>query len=174
MPILSDEITGESAVLSALSPKALTRQMESVEDFIRSQTNNTFHERESRLTAEISGGVVVASSEFYSAGDRVEIINGINHGLYDVLSVENGVMTLDRPLRGSMPVTMYRIVYPISVQDGVLTLLEYKNDKNVKRREGIKNESISRHSVGYEDVNGAGGYPERLLSFLDGYRRARF
>lgn len=177
MVIISDQQVADSPVLAGLSATLLQGQCEALEAFIRSETNNKFHVRESRLRATIQGGKLKGQSDWILEGDRVEILEGFNAGLYNVESYENGIFTLDSALRGSGEVTVYLVRYPKDILSGLLGLLEYQNDPKVQRSKNLSSETISRHSVTYESLQGENAifdFPARLFGFLANYYRARF
>lgn len=67
------------------------------------------------------------------------------------------------------------VVYPPDIKIGVIGLMKWELTNRDKV--GIASETISRHSVTYADANGdsyLNGYPKALMSFLKGYRKARF
>lgn len=67
------------------------------------------------------------------------------------------------------------IVYPADIKMGVIGLLKW--DITLRGKVGIASETLSRHSVTYQDMTGGNaemGYPKSLLGFLRPYMRARF
>lgn len=67
------------------------------------------------------------------------------------------------------------VTFPPDVQEGALQMLIY--DQTVKKKTGIKSESLSRHNVTYFDMDGENsiiGYPKALIGFLKPYMKARF
>ena len=75
---------------------------------------------------------------------------------------------------------LHRVAYPPDVVMGCVDILRYKLSRagqNAADRAGIASETISRHSVtfsGEDAYSGILGVPERLVRFLDRYRKARF
>ncbi len=66
------------------------------------------------------------------------------------------------------------IVYPDDIKLGVVRLIEW--DEKMRSKVGVQSESISRHSVTYQDQtsNTINGYPAHLMGFLKPYMKARF
>lgn len=66
------------------------------------------------------------------------------------------------------------IVYPDDIKMGVVRLIEW--DEKMRSKVGVQSESISRHSVTYQDQtsNTINGYPAHLMGFLKPYMKARF
>lgn len=66
------------------------------------------------------------------------------------------------------------IVYPDDIKMGVVRLIEW--DEKMRSKVGVQSESISRHSVTYQDQtsNTINGYPAHLMGFLRPYMKARF
>ena len=67
-----------------------------------------------------------------------------------------------------------RVIYPESVQEGVLNMLKWEFE--MRSKTGIKSETLSRHSVTYFDMdasNSLDGYPASIVGFLDPYYQMR-
>ena len=64
--------------------------------------------------------------------------------------------------------------YPSDVRLGVIGMLIWDIEKRDKI--GISSETISRHSVTYNNatINSVGGYPDAVIAFLKPYVKARF
>lgn len=173
------EIVSGSSILQELPETTFALQVSALETAIRKHTNNSFRVRGSSVEGEVTedGGLAVHSWH-YRVGDRVEVVNGPDSGLYWVESIGPQLITLNEPL-AEYPhrVTLWKVKYPDDVILGALRILEWSNDPKAQSTEGKDSESLSRHSVSYRaDYNAVGvlGYPARLTGFLKRYMRARF
>lgn len=65
--------------------------------------------------------------------------------------------------------------WPADIKLGAMELIKW--DLDMRDKQGIASETISRHSVSYVDTNAGAnalGYPKSMLGFLKPYMRARF
>ena len=152
----------------------ITAQLEAIEAVIRAYTNNNFQARGVRLCGPSQGRRVYGSPLFFTAGDTVQITSdgGINDGLYQVVEVAADGLQLDRDLQriGKNLVTQVR--YPADVAQCAVDLYRWKQDRGDKV--GVKSETISRHSVTYEDsATLYMGYPVGILNGLKLHKKAR-
>ena len=84
-------------------------------------------------------------------------------------------ITVDRDLFSIDHNLVTKVEYPADVQEGVINLLQWEIEN--RQKVGIKQETLSRHSVTYFDQdanNQVMGYPVALLGFLAPYIKARF
>lgn len=149
-------------------------QIKAIESLIRDYTHNNFQNRKVRFRADISGGAIAASCSYLKAGDNVQISESMNDGTYTVAS-SGDTITLMEDVYDEKDNLITKVEYPAAVRAGVKALLTWKATGGEKV--GIKQESISRHSVTYydQDVNNTVmGYPVALMAFLEPYFRARF
>lgn len=150
----------------------LAEHLAALESAIRQETHNTFTERGFRHVTAIQGGVMLTPSLRILTGDTVQI----GEQLYTVLPDS---MLSPAPADTDSAV-LHRVAYPPDVVMGCVDILRYKLSKagqNAADRAGIASETISRHSVtfsGEDAYSGILGVPERLVRFLDRYRKARF
>lgn len=169
-------------------PDEVKRKILGIESAIRAYTNNDFTVRGARFYAPTLDGKLVGNSPYIKAGDRVQIVssgfldgdrlfvpNGMNNGLYDVLSVSEGITEVDGDLFTMDFNDVMLVRYPAAITSGVMDLLKWeaKGRENV----GVASESISRHSVSYyqfSDSEMLMGYPAALMGFLKPYMKARF
>ena len=120
----------------------------------------------------IQGGVLLTPSLRILTGDTVQI----GEQLYTVLPDS---MLSPAPADTDSAV-LHRVAYPPDVVMGCADILRYKLSRagqTAADRAGIASETISRHSVtfsGEDAYSGILGVPERLVRFLDRYRKARF
>lgn len=162
----------------------LQRKLNSVEQLIRAYTNNNFQNRAVRFEAASYGAELTANDKyaavfpFLKQGDTVEISQStanVNDGLYVVKTVNNASITVDRDLFTVDYNLVTKVFYPEDVQEGVINLLLWEVEN--RQKVGIKEETLSRHSVTYFDQdanNQIMGYPVALLDFLSPYIKARF
>ena len=155
----------------------IERKLKSIEQTIRSYTNNSFQNRCVRSEAMVHNNMlyVVESIPGLITGDTVQLSESLyNNGLYVVKEIEDNLITLDKELINESHILLTKVVYPDDVIDCCINLCEWE----VKNRGkvGVKSETLSRHSVTYfdQDVNNqVNGYPVSLLGCLKPYRKAR-
>lgn len=154
----------------------ITRKLSVIETAIRKYTNNNFQNRLIRFNASVENGVIKGSSPYLKSLDTIEISDGINKGLYTIISIDNGVETIE-PLYDYPLQLITKIEYPIDVIEGAIDLLDWELIQKGKELTGIASESISRHNVSYvqrTNDNTINGYPIELFNFCNQYKRARF
>lgn len=177
MIISVDELTAMTE-FSGQSAKTLERKLEAIESLIRSYTNNNFQNRHVRFEAESLGDRVFGTSSFLTVGDTVQITKSdVNDGLYVITEIDdNGeFIRLDKSLYRYPLNRVTKVEYPAVIQEGVINLLLWEIDN--RQKVGIKQETLSRHSVTYYDqdaTNSVMGYPKSLLGFLQPFMKARF
>ena len=152
----------------------LKTKLEAIETFIRgSYTNNKFYDRNVKYKAESSNNKILAVHPYLKVGDTIEIVEGPNIGLYVVKAISETEITLDKELFDCKSNYIVKVKYPADVKLGCLDMLEWVF--GAKSKVGLKSETISRHSVTYEDsASFVDGYPKSLLGFLEPYRKVRF
>ena len=154
----------------------ITRKLSVIESAIRKHTNNNFQNRLVRFNASIEGGVIKGTSPYLKALDTIEISDGVNKGLYTIISVGDEVKTIE-PLYDYPNQLITKIEYPIDVIEGAIDLLDWELIKQGKEQSNIASESISRHNVTYvqrTNENTISGYPIELFNFCNEYKKARF
>lgn len=147
--------------------------LEAIESIIRKYTNNNFQVRGIRFAGFSDGSNVYGSPRFFSVGDTVQISqSGVNDGLYTVVSVADDRLELEKPLFEASYNLVTKIQYPADVIQCALDLYKWKQTMGDKV--GVKSETLSRHSVTYEDsATLFMGYPVGILKGLSLYRKAR-
>ena len=156
----------------------LKKKLDALEIIVRKYTNNNFQNRNIRFLADSVGTILNGSSPFLKVGDTIQISESrVNDGLYVVQDVDltEGSITVDRDLLPVQFNLVTKVEYPVDVQMGVINLIKWENTHRDKV--GIKQESLSRHSVTYFDQdsnNQVMGYPVSLMGFLEHYKKARF
>lgn len=151
----------------------ITANLEAIESIIRKYTNNNFQMREIRFCGASDGFNVYGSPRFFSVGDTVQISgSGVNDGLYLVISVAEDRLVLNKPLFEAENNLVTKIKYPADVIQCAIDLYDWKRKNGDKV--GLKSETLSRHSVTYEDsATLFMGYPVGILKGLSLYRKAR-
>lgn len=151
----------------------VTIKLDAIEAVIRAYTNNNFQQRSVRFIGRSEDSCVYGHPQYFTGGDTVQISgSGVNDGLYVVKVVNDDHLELDKPL---LPVDMNlvtKINYPADVVQCAVDLYKWK--LNMGAKVGIKSETISRHSVTYEDsATLFMGYPVGILNGLNLHRKAR-
>lgn len=151
----------------------ITAKLDAIEAVIRKYTNNNFQVRNIRFFGHSEGFNVYGSPRFFSVGDTVQISqSGVNDGLYTVISVAEDRLVLDKPLFEASRNLVTKIKYFDDVIQCACDLYEWK--QNFGGKIGLKSETLSRHSVTYEDsATLFMGYPVGILKGLSLYRKAR-
>ena len=161
---------------NGLTADFLKMQLESIEQMIRKYTNNNFQNRNIRFLADSVGTILNGSSPFLAEGDTIQVSESrVNDGLYVIRSVDEGSVVVDRPLFTVDHNLVTKVEYPADVKVGVINLMKWEVTN--RNKVGVKQESISRHSVTYFDQDSSNqvmGYPVSLLGFLTPYMKARF
>ena len=151
----------------------ITTKMEAIEAVIRAYTNNNFQQRSVRFVGRSEDSCVYGSPRFFTVGDTVQISeSGVNDGLYVVTAIHDDRIEVDKHL---MPVgvnLVTKIKYPADVIQCAVDLFKWKQTMGDKV--GVKSETLSRHSVTYEDsATLYMGYPVGILNGLNLHRKAR-
>lgn len=157
-----------------LSDTAILARLESIESVIRRYTNNNFQVRGVRTTGESDGFHVHCEPGLLAIGDTVEISQtyGINDGLYTVVMVDKDGIMLDDVLLPCVHNLVTKVKYPSDVVQCAIDLFRW--NLNHGNKVGIKSETLSRHSVTYEDSSTLFmGYPTGILNGLRLYRKVR-
>jgi hypothetical protein len=115
-------------------------------------------------------------SPFLKVGDTVQVTESdVNDGLYLVSEIGEDSITVDKDLWEVAHNLVTKVEYPVDIRMGVINLLKW--EVTHRDKVGIKQETISRHSVTYYDQDAGNqvmGYPVSLLGFLELYKKARF
>ena len=145
-----------------------------VEQTIRAYTNNNFQNRGFRVQADIRAGVFMSESLIpFSVDDTVQVSESVfNSGLFTVSTADDQSFTVGEGTRDEIAVLVTKVEYPADVINCCVELMEWA--VNFAGKVGIKSETLSRHSVTYEDsATMFMGYPASLLGCLKPYRKAR-
>lgn len=149
-------------------------RLEAIETVIRAYTNNNFQQRGIRFAGHSDTTSVYGVPIHFCMGDTVQISSalGVNDGLYTVTAVAVDHIALDKALIPVETNLVTRIQYPADVIQCAVDLYKWKQTNGDKV--GIKSETISRHSVTYEDsATLFMGYPVGILNGLKLHRKAR-
>ena len=152
----------------------ITVKLKAIEAVIRAYTNNNFQQRGIRFAGNSSGMKVYGVPQYLDIGDTVQISGSeVNDGLYQVTDVGADFIQVDEFLLETVFNLVTKIKYPADVVQCAVDLFSWK--QNMGDKVGIKSETISRHSVTYEDsATLFMGYPVGILSGLSLHMKARF
>lgn len=145
-----------------------------VEQTIRAYTNNNFQNRDIRVQADIAAGVFMSESLIpFSVDDTVQVSGSkLNKGLFTVAETDDLTFMVNEDTRDEAGLLVTKIEYPADVVNCCVDLMEWA--VSFAGKVGIKSETLSRHSVTYEDsATMFMGYPASLLGCLKAYRKAR-
>lgn len=150
-------------------------KLKAVEQTIRAYTNNNFQNRGIRIRASIREGVFIADSLIpFSVGDTVQVSESRqNSGLFTIAAeADDYSFIVDEDTHNEEAVLVTKVEYPADVVNCCVELMEWA--VAFAGKVGIKSETLSRHSVTYEDsATMFMGYPASLLGCLKAYRKAR-
>ena len=152
----------------------ITAKLEAIEAVIRAYTNNNFQQRGIRFSGHSDSMNVYGVPNNFNVGDTVQITSqlGVNDGLYQIIGVDDEYITLDKALVPVDVNLVTKIKYPADIVQCAVDLYKWK--QNMGEKVGIKSETISRHSVTYEDsATLFMGYPVGILNGLKLYKKAR-
>ena len=151
----------------------ITTKLKAIEAVIRKYTQNNFQQRGIRFTGQSTGKKVYGEPRYFNIGDTVQISNSlVNDGLYQITDVGADYIQVDKTLFDADVNLVTKISYPEDVIQCAVDMYRWK--QNMGDKVGIKSETISRHSVTYEDsATLFMGYPIGILNGLVLYKKAR-
>lgn len=173
--IISISKIKEFVNLDGWTDARVEQKLKAIESTIRKYTNNNFQDTDYRRTADIVGGLfIVEALTPFDSGDTVQISEStLNKGLFTVDEVDDSTFTVNEEVKDEKGVLVTKIVYPPDVIDCCINLMEW--EIKYRQKVGIKSETLSRHSVTYEDSSQMfNGYPLGILNALNLYKKARF
>lgn len=171
--IITVEKLKEQVNCGTASDDLITAKLEAIEAVIRAYTNNNFQQRTVRFAGRSEDSDVYGSPRFFAVGDTVQISeSGVNDGLYTITAVYDDHIELDKPLFSVDCNLVTKIKYPADVIQCAVDLYKWK--QNMGDKVGVKSETLSRHSVTYEDSATLFlGYPVGILNGLYLHKKAR-
>jgi hypothetical protein len=172
--ILSVERAKSLVSFPEWSDERIEMKLKAIEQTIREYTNNNFQDRDSRIQACIRAGVFMSESLIpFDVGDTVQVSESrYNKGLFTVSVSDELTFMVNEETRDEDDVLVTKIEYPADVVNCCLELLEWA--VGYAGKVGIKSETLSRHSVTYEDSSTMlMGFPAAMLGCLKPYRKCR-
>lgn len=173
--IISVEKAKELVSFNGWTDEKIKMKLLAVEQTIRAYTNNNFQARGYRVRADIAAGVFMSESLIpFVVGDTVQVSESrYNDGLFTVTEDGDTTFMVEEDTRDEDDVLVTKIVYPADVVNCCVELLEWS--VNYGGKVGIKSETLSRHSVSYEDsATLFMGYPIGILNGLKLHKKVRF
>ena len=172
--IISVEQAKELVVLKDWSDKRIKMKLDAIEQTIRAYTHNNFQNRSIRSECAVMTQKIYGYVPGLNVGDTIQISESrFSDGLYVVESIDGNFIMLDKTLIDESHALVTKVEYPADVIDCVVELMEW--NLNYGGKVGIKSETLSRHSVTYEDsATLFMGYPVGILNGLKLYMKARF
>lgn len=171
--IMTVEQAKELVNLEGWTDAKIKMKLDAIEQTIRAYTNNNFQNRERRIEAFIRAGVFMSEALIpFDVGDTVQISKGKNKGLFTVSESHELAFMVNEKTYDEDDLIVTKIEYPADVVNCCADLLEWA--VSFAGKVGIKSETLSRHSVTYEDsATMFMGYPASLLGCLKPYRKCR-
>jgi hypothetical protein len=171
--IISVEDLKKQIDCGTLTDEQITVRLDAIEAVIRAYTNNNFQMRDIRFMGRSENTSVYGSPQYFTVGDTVQISeSGVNDGLYVITVVNDDSLELDKDLMTVNHNLVTKIKYPADVIQCGVDLFKWK--QNMGEKVGVKSETISRHSVTYEDsATLFMGYPIGILNGLMLHKKAR-
>lgn len=150
----------------------ITAKMQAIESVIRAYTNNNFQQRNVRFSGKSEDFNVYGVPQYFKVGDTVQISESVNDGLYQIVNVQADSIQVEKELHPTAFNLVTKVKYPADVVQCAIDLFKWK--QNMGDKVGIKSETISRHSVTYEDsATLFMGYPVGILNGLNLHKKAR-
>lgn len=152
----------------------ISLKLKAIEETVRKYTNNNFQNTFIRGECAVDEqSMIYGIIPGLKAGDTIQISESkFNAGLYVVEAVSDDQIFIDRELTFEDHILVTKVEYPDNVVECCINLLEWSITHGSKV--GIKSETLSRHSVTYEDSGTLyDGYPIGILNGLKLYKKAR-
>ena len=152
----------------------ISMKLKAIEETVRKYTNNNFQNTFIRGVCAVDAqSMIYGIIPGLKPGDTIQISESkYNAGLYVVDAVSDTQIIVDRELTAEDSFLVTKIEYPENVVECCINLLEWSINHGSKV--GIKSETLSRHSVTYEDSGTLyDGYPIGILNGLKLYKKAR-
>jgi len=151
----------------------ITVKLEAIEAVIRAYTNNNFQQRGIRFVGQSNGMYLYGEPQHFNVGDTIQISGSdVNDGLYYITNVGLDGIQINTILNTTDYNLVTKVKYPADVIQCAIDMYRWK--QNMGDKVGIKSETLSRHSVTYEDsATLFMGYPVGILNGLNLYKKAR-
>lgn len=161
----------------------LTFKLSAIETMVRNKTNNKFLDTRVRVNKHLffNNGNTITGTNFkalgFRKGNTIDIDDSIqSNGVYEVLEATETYIKVKEDIQEEeCNCLITKVNYPSDIKLGVIKLLQY--DNKMADKIGIKQETISRVSTTYYDVNSSEsveGYPAALLKFMNKYKKLRW
>lgn len=164
-------------ITTELEDQVLEARLQALELLIRGYTNNNFQVRQVRGYGKVEDGVFTLDKPFRAVvGDTVQMADpdGL-HKLLTIKTINSNTFTVNEDTWDEDGVMVTLIHYPMDVKMGAVNLMKWELE--MRGKAGIQSESISRHSVTYQNMdtgNARMGFPASMMGFLKPYMKARF
>lgn len=153
-------------------------RLNALESYIVAHTHNNFVNKRKSFHAKSENGKLLSAPSFVTGKTTVCISNSINKGMWTVKAIDRTANTIEftEYLADAEDNKAGVVEYPPTIVNGAFNLLVW-NLKHDYTKDGIKSETISRHTVTYFDTNNGDkymNYPSTMFDFLKPYYKARF
>lgn len=172
--IISVEQAKELVDLNGWTDKKIQMKLDALESVIRAYTHNNFQKRSIRAVCQVMQTKLYGKIPGLKVGDTIEINEScFSDGLHVVTEIEEDFIVVGEQLLDESHALVTKVEYPADVVECAVDLLEWT--VNYGGKVGIKSETLSRHSVTYEDSTMLFmGYPTGILNGLKLHMKARF
>ena len=150
--IVDIDLLKEEKELANVSEDILKRKLRAIEKSIRKYTNNKFLYTYIKFFGEIKDNkIVVSAMPYLKEKDNIQLSRCLNNDVFTIMKIDDFGIEVDGDLYDSKMCMITKVVYPEDIQEGVINMLKW--DFGLRKKVGIKSETISRHSVTYFDMN---------------------
>lgn len=172
--IISVEQAKELVDLNGWADKKIQMKLDAIEEVIRAYTHNNFQKRSVRAVCQIMATKIYGKIPGLNVGETVQISEScFSDGLHVITAIEDEFIVVEKQLFDESHALVTKVEYPADVVECAVDLLEWT--VNYGGKVGIKSETLSRHSVTYEDsATLFMGYPTGILNGLKLHMKARF
>jgi len=161
------ELTGGK--YSNLTDDNIKFNLDSIEDFIRTWTNNDFADRRVRFRTATENYNILGITDSLQIGDTIMISQSINDGIYRIVDITDFVTTVDKQLYRVNNNLIALVRYPPTIIKAAIAMFDFDINQRDKVSSGVSSEKISRWTVSYGSNNNADPYPKNLLEMLQRY-----
>lgn len=152
----------------------IERKLKKIEYAIRSHTHNKFLSKSIRFNSAIENNTILFNTPYIKKNDTVLIKNEFCNDIFTISEVAENGLKIKEDIINSKNNLIVKVIYPFDVIEGALDVLEW--DFTMRKKVGIKSETLSRHTTTYYDNdsnNTVNGYPVSVFGFLKSYIKAR-